>query len=503
MKSEQFAALDLGSNSFHLVTARVIDGHLQPLLRFKQQVQLGKGLNRKRNLTKDAMQRGLDALAQCAQRLEGFLPEHVYVVATHTLREAQNADVFLTRAAAVLPFPINIISGHEEARLIYKGVAQTSPFNGPRLVFDIGGGSTEVITGDEFEPASLSSLSMGSVSFTERFFHDGKVTEKRFQRALVEARSQLEPIAKRVRKFSATQVIGTSGMVKSIVKWVSQRDQTPAGQLSLEQALQCKAELLQFEQLSDFHADGIEDERKPILPAGLAIVIALMQEFGIQTLETHDSALREGVLYELTERVIEHQDVRQRTVDAMAARYRIDNEHAQLVADTGHHMLRDLQTAWGLQDNAWAQRLQWAATLHEVGLHINSSGVHRHSHYILQHADMPGFSDEEQQVLASVVGHFRKKVKLERLPALHLYKTMDVQHLISILRLAVLFNTDRQPSQLLQNVRAQGDFVLLTLTTAGWDNPMLVSDLEKEIKQQQKLGVHVRLAPMSDSIANA
>lgn len=490
MKHEHFAALDLGSNSFHLVTARVVDGHLQILSRFKQPVQLGKGLTKKKRLKDDAIERGLAALAQCAQRLEGFVPEHVYVVATHTLREASNADVFMMRAAQVLPFPINIISGHEEARLIYKGVAQTSPDHGKRLVFDIGGGSTEVIAGEGFEPSILSSLSMGSVSYTERFFNQGVISEKAFSRAHVAARSELEPIAKAVRKFSAAQVIGTSGMIKAIAKWVQAADST-AQEISKAQLQQCKAQLILAKRVDNIDAAIIEPERKTILPAGTAILLALLEEFELHSITTHDAALREGVLYELTARVIEHKDVRQRTVTAMATRYRVDTEHAKLVAKTARFLLDSVKSSWKLDSKLWRQRIVWAAKLHEVGLHISSSRFHSHSGYIVEHADMPGFSDEEQLFLATTLRCSRKKVRQDKLPRFTLFERTEVCRVIAIIRLAILFNTDRQPPLLLKRVHAEKDMLLLELTQEGQANPMLIKELAQEAKQQAKLGIHL------------
>lgn len=492
MKSEQFAALDLGSNSFHLVTARVVDGHLQILSRFKQQVQLGRGLNKKHLLKQDAIERGLAALHQCAQRLEGFAPEQVYVVATHTLRQARNADVFLARAAQVFQFPINIISGHEEARLIYKGVAHTSPYAGSRLVLDIGGGSTELVAGHEFAPVLLASKSMGSVTYTARFFPGGKLSKKSFKRAVVAARSELEDIAAAVRKFGATQIVGTSGMIKAIGKWVQLRDGTAPGTLTRKQLMQCQQELLAGNELSALTVPGIEPERKSILPAGLAILQALMAELELEVLDVHDAALREGVLYELTERVLEHIDVRQRTVNAMASRYRIDEEHASLVAQTATFMLERVVDAWQLDFGRWRQRLIWAAYLHEVGLHINSRKLPQHSGYIVQYADMPGFSDEEQRALATLVRHFRKKLKVAQMPDFYLFSSFEMKRMVALMRLAVLFNTDRQPSQLLSDIRGQDDLLQVTLTEAGGENPMLVNELEKEVKQQQKLGLHLR-----------
>ncbi|WP_411359489.1 exopolyphosphatase [Pseudidiomarina salilacus] len=488
----QFAALDLGSNSFHLITARVIDQHLQALLRFKQKVRLAEGLRNNGKLTEEAMQRGLDALRLCAQRLEGFTSEQVHVVATHTLREARNSDVFLARAAAILPFPITIISGHEEARLIYRGVAQTSANVGKRLVIDIGGGSTEMVAGNEFEPELLTSRSIGCVSYTERFFSKGKLSAKRFNRALTAARSELEPIAQSFRKFQAQQVIGTSGTMKAIAQWLQARDQSPPDRITRAQLEQCMQEVLQHQLISSFTAPGIDSERLPILPAGLAILIAIMDELELSELVTHDAALREGVLYELAERAIEHRDVRERTVDGMAARYRIDEIQAARVIETVQHLLKRAAKPWGIRAKEWQPLVTWAARLHEVGLQINSSAIQAHSGYILANADMPGFNKEEQAVLAALVRQFRKKIQMERVPLLYLYQQQDLHRVLGLLRLAVLFNTDRQPSQLLKDVQAGGDWLVLQLTEQGQSNPMLVADLENEIKQHAKLGVQLR-----------
>ncbi|MFU8785580.1 exopolyphosphatase [Aliidiomarina sp.] len=488
----QFAALDLGSNSFHLVTARIIDGHLQPLLRFKQRVMLANGLSKSRKLNEEAMQRGLDALRLCADRLQGFNPEQVYVVATHTLRQAKNADVFLARAAEFLPFPINIISGHEEARLIYRGVAHTSSFTGKRIVVDIGGGSTEIVAGTEFEAELVNSNSMGCVSFTERFFRNGKLSTKRFTRAKVAARNELESAANSYRRFEAEHYLGTSGTIKAICQWVQQREEPSCELFNREQLERCAEELLQHKHISEFNALGMDDDRKLVLAAGLAILIAVCEELDIKEFATHDSALREGVLYELANRVMRNEDVRQRTVDAMVARYRIDSTQAERVADTANEMLRATKKAWRLDSEDWLRRLSWAAWLHEVGLHINSSGIQNHSGYIVANADMPGFSKEEQALVAALVGNFRKKIRLDRIAQLQLFEQRDLHRLIALLRLAVIFNTDRQPSQLLGKVNVKNDMLMLTLNEQGYSNPMLIADLTAEVRQQLKLGITLR-----------
>ncbi|WP_026861240.1 exopolyphosphatase [Pseudidiomarina sediminum] len=490
---DYFAALDLGSNSFHLVTTRVLDEQLQPLLKFKQKVRLASGLTKQHKLSEEAMERGLEALRLCAQRLEGFRPEQVSVVATHTLREAKNADVFLARAAEFLPYPIHIISGHEEARLIYRGVAQTSSNQGRRLVIDIGGGSTEVITGDEFEPKILASHAMGCVSFTERFFRQGKLSDNRFKRALVAARSELESVAASLRKFNACQILGTSGTVKAIAQWVQLRDQSAPDQITRAALQTCVEQLLNLKNLADFNVPGVDADRTPVIAAGLAILVAVMDELELERIAYHDAALRDGVLYELAERVIRHRDVRQRTIDGLASRYQVDQSQAQRVAETAAYLFEQVRQPWSLTEPMWLARLQWAARLHEVGLQINSSSIQNHSGYILAHADMPGFSKEEQAFLAALVRHFRKKIRLETMPELYLFEQRDLWRLIALLRLAVLFNTDRQPSLLLKKIQVRQDTLLLTLTPEGNDNAMLRNDLQQEAKQLGKLGILLRI----------
>lgn len=332
--SPQIAALDIGSNSFHLITARVSHQSMQPLQKFKQRVELVKGLKKNGKLSEEAMKRGLEALELCAQRLDGFSAEQVRVVATHTLREAKNSDVFLARAASVLPFPIQIISGHEEARLIYQGVAQTTADHGQRLVVDIGGGSTEIISGHKFEPDYLASRSMGCVSFTERFFKDGKLTKKRFDKAIVAARAELEPVAQTLRKYVHQSVIGTSGTIKSIAMWIKQREGLGEEYISRQSLLACIEEMVQANHINAFQAPAVDPDRVPVLAAGLAILYAVCEELDIHQMSAHESALREGVLYELAERVIHQKDVRQRTIEGLASRYFVDKEQAHRVQET-------------------------------------------------------------------------------------------------------------------------------------------------------------------------
>ena len=487
----QFAALDLGSNSFHLLIARVDNHSLQPLLRLKQRVRIRAGFKHQQ-LSNKAMQRGLEALAVCAQKLQGFSPEQVRVVATHTFREALNSDIFLAKAASVLAFPIEIISGHEEARLIYTGVAQTTVSEGKRLVIDIGGGSTEFAGGKGFNATKLVSVSMGCISYTESFFADGKITKKRFDKALVATRRTLEPVAAELRKFAKDQVIGTSGTIRAIAQWAGSKAGQTSHLITREGLHSCAEELLSHSQLEGMQLAGVDGERIGVIAGGLAILLGLMEELDIDQLEPHDAALREGVLYELAEQVLHHDDVRQRTIESLALRYSIDREQATRVQQTALDLLEQVAKEWRLQDSQWRQLLSWGALLHEVGLQINFSARQRHAGYILQNSDMPGFNKEQQALLAALVRHYRKKVELIDIPELQLYHQHDVLRLLALLRLAVIFNTDRQTSQLLFKTFASKDVLLLTLTPQGRANPTLIADLAAETKQLIKLGITLR-----------
>lgn len=485
----QFAALDLGSNSFHLITARVIDQQLQPLLRFKQRVHLATGLDEDNYLDDESMQRGLDALRLCAQRLEGFSPDKVHIVATHTLREAKNRDEFIARAAEFLPYPIETISGREEARLIYKGVAQTTPTDAQRLVIDIGGGSTELISGHAFTVDFLTSRLMGCVSFTERFFGDGEITAKRFDRACLAARKELEPVVQQLTHHTYDVVYATSGTAKAIAHWVRQQEGAEEGIITKAQLQKCREALIDIGRVNKISISGMDPEREVILTAGVAILWAIMDRLKIKQLFIHDAALREGVLYELASRVMDHQDVRQRTVDGMAARYQVDVNQSRRVEETALRFFKDAAEAFSL-DEGWLNRLLWAARLHEIGLQINSSSLQQHSAYILANADMPGFGREEQALLATLVRSYRKKIKLDVIPDFSLYKTHDIYRLIALLRLAVLNNSDRQDSEPRFFVHAKDeDTLAVDLTVEGRMDPVLLDDLRSEVKQFAKLGL--------------
>lgn len=489
--AEHFAALDLGSNSFHLIIARAENGSLQPIARYKEKIRLASGL-KTHQLDEDAIERGLEALRNCERKLQGLSPSRVRIVATHALRDAENAPLFIAKANKILGFPVEVISGQEEARLIYRGVAETFGISGKRLVLDIGGGSTELAAGDTNHPTHRTSLAMGCISFTRQFFANGKLSQKKFKKAVVEARRLLDPVAKRYRKYGKRQVIGTSGTIKAIASWVSTR--TSAQTVQKEHIDTCVSELLSFKTIQDVTIAGLEPERAEVIAGGLAILYALFEELAIDSLTFHDAALREGVLYELGEKILHHHDVRQRTIESLAKRYAVDTEQATRVRETALSLLEQTHPDWGLNAGDNRYLLGWAALLHEVGLDINFSNRQKHSGYILLHANMPGFNKEEQLIVATLVRFFRKKIRLDQMPELQSFDKRTLTRLLVLLRIAIIFNTDRQTELLYSEVTTSADGLLITLNQNAQENQVLSAEFDVERTYLSQIGFNLTVS---------
>lgn len=480
------AAVDLGSNSFHMVIARVVDGDIQLLHREKQKVQLAEGLNEQLVLSEESIERGLSVLAQFADTLIPFAPQSVRVIATYTLRRAKNAATFLRRAKAVFPFPIEVISGQEEARFIYQGVAHFEHFSGRRLVIDIGGGSTEFAIGEGDQPLRLSSRNMGCVSYALKHFAQGRISEKRFNRAILQAEQELEPIVSSFKAAGWQQAVGTSGTVKTLRDIITGMGFSNNA-LELPHLLALKEHLLQHENSYQLDLPGLTDDRKLLLCSGLTIMIAAFKLLQIEKLEYIDAALREGVLYEMSDR-LQHVDIRQHSVTSLQRRYDVDMAQADRVSQTALQLFSQVRQQWQLTDED-AVMLGWAATLYEVGLHINSSGVQKHSAYILQNANLPGFNQEQQQLIATLVRFHRRKIRADEIPAFSLYQLPQVVYLLVLLRLAVLLNQKRR-DDLLPELHAKGgsQYLQLTLSTE-WlaQQSLLAADLMQEQKSLKKI----------------
>jgi exopolyphosphatase/guanosine-5'-triphosphate,3'-diphosphate pyrophosphatase len=391
------AAVDLGSNSFRLQISRLVDGQFYPLDSLKESVRLGAGLGPDKRLDQESWDRALACLERFGQRLRGFPPSAVRVVGTNTLRVAKNAGTLLDQAQAALGFPIEVIAGHEEARLIYLGVSHALPkSHEKRLVVDIGGGSTELIIGNRFKPIRLESLYMGCVSHSRRYFPDGKISNKSMKAAEVAAATELQTIRKEFDPSHWVEAIGSSGTARAISDVLEAAGGT-ISEITREGVEWVRDQTMLAGDIKKLLLPGLREERIPVFPGGLAIMVSIFRELGIERMQTTDSGLREGVLYDMLGR-FEHKDARDATVRQQMRRYHVDLSQATRVESLALQLYEEA-TEHGAQD-ADRHLLIWAARLHEIGLSIAYSGYHKHSAYMVQHADMPGFSRGDQNHLA-------------------------------------------------------------------------------------------------------
>jgi len=486
------AAVDLGSNSFHMVVARYSHGQLTILDRLREMVRLAASLDETGRLDRAAVDPALQCLERFGQRLKDMKAESVRVVGTNTLRRAKRRGAFLDRARAALGHPIEIISGIEEARLIYLGVAHTMPSEpGRRLVADIGGGSTEIIIGEGVQTRKLESLHMGCVGMSARFFGDGEITEKRMKRARIAARLELEPVRATFKDYGWDHAVGSSGTIRSVSDVLRARGSdgviSPAAVESLiEQAVRAGS-------VERMRLPGLSEERVPVFAGGLAILAEILGILDIRQMRAADGALREGLLYDLVGRFTD-EDARSRSVRAMQARYHVDLAQADRVEATVLDFLSQTQKEWGLEDPFAALVVSWSAKLHEIGLDVSHSHYQKHGAYLLEYADMPGFPQEEQKILAGIVGAHRRKMHIETLGELSPPWHLKAEFLIVLLRLAVLLHRGRSPSALPRiELRAKGKSLELSFPN-GWieDHPLTATDLENEIEYLRSAGFRLR-----------
>jgi len=439
MNRELIAAIDLGSNSFRLQVGRVVGDQIYTLDSMKEPVRLASGLTADKRLDDAAQLRALDALRRFGERLRGLDRGAVRVVATNTLRVAKNAPEFLPLAEEALGFPIEIIAGREEARLIYIGASHSLPLaTHKRLVVDIGGGSTEFIIGKRHDPQLMESLYMGCVSYTLRFFPDRKIDKKRLREAQIAAAKEIELIAHDYQRQGWKEAVGSSGSARAIADVLELNGLNPNGESGITRVGLDKlcALLIKAGSAEALDLPGVKGDRLPVLPGGIAIMSAIFEELDIERMTYADGALRLGVLYDLLGR-FHHHDMRESTVAHFRKRYQVEADQVERVEATALSALTQL--AEGSPSEADVQFLCWAARLHEIGITIAHNAYHKHGAYILTFADMPGFSKKDQARLAMLVlGHRGKLEKLGALPAVD-----SGWKLIFCLRLAVLLHRTR------------------------------------------------------------
>jgi exopolyphosphatase/guanosine-5'-triphosphate,3'-diphosphate pyrophosphatase len=473
--------------------ARVVEEQIYPLDSLKDTVRLGAGLTADKYLDEHSQQRALACLKLFGERLRGLPPHAVRVVGTNTLRVAKNAAAFLQKAEQVLGFPIEIIAGREEARLIYLGVSHSLPVSAARrLVVDIGGGSTECIIGEGYDPQQMESLYMGCVSYSQRYFPDGKVSKESMQHAELAARMELQTIKATYTASRWQEVIGSSGTARALADLLEQNNWSTSG-ITADGLAQLRAAMLRAGDCKKLELAGMKADRIPVLPGGFAIMSAVFRELGIQRMAVADTALREGVLHDLVGR-FHHQDMRDVTVNQFSRRYQVDTAQAKRVEALALSLFDQLAAPLGEEAAGLRQKLLWVSRMHEIGISIAHSGYHRHSSYILENADMPGFSKKEQIHLGLLVR--AQRGGLAKIPALA--EQRELWPAILALRLAVLFYRSRTDAALPQmQIKCREPDYRLRLDWKWLEqNSLTENALKAEAKEWKVLGIGFSLADM-------
>ena len=466
-----------------------MDGTLQIIDREREMVRLAAGLDDKNNLSEEAMDRAMACLTRFGQLLRDMPPGSVRIAGTNTLRKARNSQALIEHAEEVLGHPVEIIAGVEEARLIYLGVSHgLSDPGGTRLVVDIGGGSTELILGEGFTPRTMESLHMGCVSFSQLYVPNGHISRKKLSRARLAALREVEPVAGFYRKRGWEQAIGASGTIRAVRSVVEATGLCDEG-ISAAALTQLVDKFTEFEHVDKLDLPGLSPERAPVFVGGAVVLLGVFEGLRIEHMSVADTALREGLLYDLLGR-IRDEDVRARTVESLANRYQVDQEHAEQVSTTALDLMTQVSDNWDLADDNLRHLLSWAARLHEIGRDIAHSQYHKHGAYILTNADMPGFSRQEQQVMAVLVRAHRRKLPISEIKALPESWHKLLHRLIILLRLAVLLHRNRSDIPLPEIKLVVKNRNLTLLFPPGWlkENTLTQADLEQEASYLGKAG---------------
>ncbi|RLA25739.1 MAG: exopolyphosphatase [Gammaproteobacteria bacterium] len=489
------AAVDLGSNSFHMIVCSINDGQLKTIDRLKEMVRLASGLNQKNVLDEPTQQRALACLERFGQRIQNFPQNNVRIVGTNTLRTAKNAEQFLQKAEQAIGYPIHIISGIEEARLIYQGVAHSLQSNANRrLVMDIGGGSTEYIIGTNSQPSQKESLRMGCVTVSNRFFADGKISAQRFQNATIFVNQQLRPYKNLFNHKNWDEAIGASGSIRSIRKVLMATEWSPGG-ITPEGLEKLKKHVLNCKHISEIELPELDTERLPVFIGGLAILYATFETLNITTMSVSDGALREGLIYDYLGALFNH-DVRSETVKLLSEHYHTDTSQSARIKTTVDNILTQLKPFLGAQSKVMNQYLNWAADLHEIGRNIAHSQYHKHGAYIIQHGDLAGFSQQNQILLSTLVLAHRRKIPVKDIKKLPPPWNKSAIYMIIILRLAVILLRNRSHTALPEFKITLGQEKVALYFPDDWleNAPLTQADLILEADYLAKAGFTLKIS---------
>ncbi len=463
---EIIAAVDLGSNSFHMIVCRIQNGQIVVIDRLREMVRLAAGIDDKKQLSAEIQEKALACLTRFGQRIRNIPSSCVRIVGTNTLRSAKNASTFINNAEKCLGHSIEIISGVEEARIIYLGVAHSlAAEKEHRLVMDIGGGSTELIIGKKFEPLYLESLYMGCVSMSLRFFKSGNITKNIINQAKIAVEQELEPYINRLTQMHWKYAVGASGTIRAISKIVHSQGWAENG-ITLESLEKLLDYLIEAGHIDNIKFDELDPERTPVFTGGFIILYVTFKCLKIKSMRVADGALREGLIHDLLGR-IHHEDVRTKSINALAERYHVDQEQSSRVLITARYCRQKLTKDWLLNTEEHSQWLEWAAKIYEIGLAIAHSSYQKHGAYIIEQSDIAGFSHQEQQLLSLIILSHRRKFPYEQLLKLPTYWHELAMKLCIIFRLATLLNRSRIELTEPFNLSAQGNIISIEFDD-GW-----------------------------------
>jgi exopolyphosphatase/guanosine-5'-triphosphate,3'-diphosphate pyrophosphatase len=486
-------AIDLGSNSFHLIIAKSDFGELRPVQTLAEKVQLGE-TSVKNTLTKPAIARGLACLERFKQLIDSTAPAKIRVVGTNALRRAKNRLDFIEPAEQILGVPIDVIYGREEARLIYLGVAHTlSDDEDTRLVVDIGGGSTEFILGQRFEPTRLESLQMGCVSYGEAFFPEGEITRERFDAAYHRARIEVSHIRRNYHREMWQEAVGSSGTLRAIEALITTAGWRESG-IDRPSLTELRQQLLAFRHIEEIDLPGLSETRKGVVTAGLAITMGIFDGLQVQEMRTSAGALREGVIYDLIGR-FSHEDVRNRSISAMQQRYSVDQRVANLVTERVTLLAEATRHNWALEDTD-IELLKWAGALHEIGIAISQKSYSQHSAYLVLNTDLPGFAQQDQETMAALIGGLKSKPRPELLDPIAKRKRLSVARMMVLLRLAVILK-HVEALETIPALSISADENALTLSFPedwGKDHPLTIWEIQQSANAVERLGIELVLS---------
>ncbi len=492
-RSNTYAAVDLGSNSFHLLVTRREHGELRVIDQIKEMIRLGGGLDKEGRLDPAVQERAFACLARFEQRLRGIPADNIRAVGTQTFRRLKNANAFLVVAETALGCSIDIIAGREEARLVYLGVTQgVSGHEERRLVIDIGGGSTELVIGEGLEPIEMESLQYGCVSLTRQFFEDGKITRKRWKKAVRSVMSDLQELQLRYRKTGWDSAVGSSGSIKAIAEicrlqsWIEK-------DINIDALFFLRDRLLSFGSIEAVNLPGLSERRHPVLVGGVVMLLACFKALRLETMKVSPYALREGVLHDLLGRM-EQRDPRDKTVTAFMARYSVDQEQANRVKQVALKACDKISDGLFLRP-AHRELLAWAADLHETGLSVSHSQYQAHSGYLVENSDMAGFSQQEQLFLAALVRYHRRRELgnfANQLPA-RMHEPLRMT--LFCLRIACILCRTRDDGSIPPFKLSGSDNMITVNFPDSWkvSHPLTMTDLEQESTDLNTIDIQFRV----------